>query len=290
MVREFASAAAFRHSLEERLKRMAEERAVPINTLRQRVLMERLLARLFAARDVPWLLKGGYALELALRPRARTTRDIDLTVPDGASIAGLTDIRESLQQAAERDLGDYLRFQLGAPMRELAGAPQGGARFPVVATMAGRPFGQFHLDVGIGDPLVGEPEQQVGDALLEFAGIAPPTVWTIPRPQQFAEKPHAYVVPRGSRENSRTKDLIDMLLLIETSQLDAGAVRRAIEVVFARRTEPAVPRDLPSPPASWAADFELLAREVDLGTRELAAGFRALEQYWDELGLGGRSD
>jgi hypothetical protein len=285
----FESAAAFRNSLEERLKRMADERAVPINALRQRVLMERLLARLFARRDVPWLLKGGYALELALRPRARTTRDIDLTVPEGASPTGIADIREALQQAAELDAGDFLRFQLGAPMRELAGAPLGGARFPVVATMAGRPFGQFHLDVGVGDPLIGEPEQEVGDALLEFAGIAPPTVWTIPKALQFAEKVHAYVVPRGSRENSRTKDLIDMLLLIETGRLEAGAVRRSIEGVFASRSTPPLPRELPPPPPTWAADFELLAREVELRTRDLGTGFRIVEQYWYDLGLGGRT-
>jgi len=40
---------------------------------------DRLLCRLFAKPNAPWLLKGGYALELRLKT-ARTTRDMDLAV------------------------------------------------------------------------------------------------------------------------------------------------------------------------------------------------------------------
>jgi len=42
----------------------ATGRGVPLNTLRLKLVMERLLARLFAPPDPPWLLKGGYAMEL----------------------------------------------------------------------------------------------------------------------------------------------------------------------------------------------------------------------------------
>jgi hypothetical protein len=42
------------------------------------VAIERLLARLVVDKDPPWLLKGGYAMELRFRPKARTTSDIDL--------------------------------------------------------------------------------------------------------------------------------------------------------------------------------------------------------------------
>ncbi len=54
----FATAAAFRASLEDRLKREAADRGVPLNTLRLKLVMERLLARLFAAADPPWLLRA----------------------------------------------------------------------------------------------------------------------------------------------------------------------------------------------------------------------------------------
>lgn len=59
MGKSFKSAAAFRMSLEERLKKLNAESGVPIQSLRLKVVIERLLARLFAVADPPWLLKGG---------------------------------------------------------------------------------------------------------------------------------------------------------------------------------------------------------------------------------------
>jgi len=87
----YGSAAAFRQALEERLRSRAEETGVALQRLRTRVAMDRLLARLFLVGDEPWLLKGGYALELRLYPKARTTRDIDLTVLEPMSWSALRD-------------------------------------------------------------------------------------------------------------------------------------------------------------------------------------------------------
>src|ERR1035437_353053 len=47
--------------------------------VRRQVVFDRLLARLFPTDPAPWVLKGGYALELRFRT-ARATIDIDLTV------------------------------------------------------------------------------------------------------------------------------------------------------------------------------------------------------------------
>jgi hypothetical protein len=49
------------------------------NRLRRQVSFDRLLARLFREEPAPWVLKGGYALELRFKA-ARSTLDIDLTV------------------------------------------------------------------------------------------------------------------------------------------------------------------------------------------------------------------
>ncbi len=107
----FENAATFRQSLEQRLRTEADRRATAVNALRLKLLIERLLARLFAEDTPPWLVKGGYAMELRLRPRARTTKDLDLacSIPHVADTAGaLPELRERLQDAAGRDLGDHL--------------------------------------------------------------------------------------------------------------------------------------------------------------------------------------
>jgi Nucleotidyl transferase AbiEii toxin, Type IV TA system len=52
---------------------------IDLNRLRRQVSFDRLLARLFREEPAPWVLKGGYALELRFKA-ARSTVDIDLTV------------------------------------------------------------------------------------------------------------------------------------------------------------------------------------------------------------------
>src|SRR5919204_2322927 len=80
MPRKFGSAAAFKTSLEAHLRKRTEERKVPLSTLQLKFVIERLLARLFRNPDPPWLLKGGFAMDLRFRPRARTTKDVDLSI------------------------------------------------------------------------------------------------------------------------------------------------------------------------------------------------------------------
>ena len=190
MAKKFTSASAFKTSLEARLRTRARELAVPFQTLQLKFVMERLLARLFYERDVPWLLKGGFAMDLRFRPRARTTKDVDLSVK---LLAGKmsNDLRNRLQTAASIDLGDFLTYRIGELKSELTQAPKGGGRFPCEAVLLGKSYAKFHLDVGVGDPVIGEPERLVGDNLLEFAGLVRPEVLAIPKPQQFAEKIHA---------------------------------------------------------------------------------------------------
>ncbi len=73
---------AFRTALEDRLRNLAQEQGIDLQRLRRRVAFERLLARFFEDAGAPWLLKGGFALELRWQDRARSTVDLDLTVPD----------------------------------------------------------------------------------------------------------------------------------------------------------------------------------------------------------------
>ncbi len=257
---------------------------MPINSLRLKVVMERLLARLFADDTSPWLLKGGYAMELRYRPRARTTRDIDLAIRSGEfkATSQIEAIREEIQQAADQDLSDFLVFQIGSASTELQGAPDGGARYPVIALLAGKPFARFHLDVGIGDPVLPSPEALVGEDFLGFAGLPPARVLAISRAQQFAEKLHAYTFPWNDRANTRTKDLVDLVLLITSGSLDSAAVSSAIEATFKARDTHSLPTNLPEPPISWSPSFREMAIEVQLPSVDLGDAFAIVDAYWQQ--------
>lgn len=197
----YATAKAFRTALEERLRQQSRRDGVDLQRLRRQVAFERFLARLFMWDEPLWLLKGGYSLELRLRNAARATIDIDLSVPtpNAALPQGgnqLKTVREQLQIATEHDLGDWFTFALSPSTPELQGPPEGGMRFSVQAQLDNRLFAQFHADIGVGDLLITVPDWITGAILLDFAGIAPPRIAALPVEQHFAEKVHAYTLPR----------------------------------------------------------------------------------------------
>jgi hypothetical protein len=288
MAKQFGSAAGFKASLEARLRKRAEELAVPFATLQLKFVIERLLARLFRDPSPPWLLKGGFALDLRFRPRARTTKDIDLSVTLVADSTGPASaaMRDLLQAAVDVDLGDHLTFRIGSPKKELTNAPKGGGRYPCEAVLVGKSYAKFHIDVGIGDAVVGEPEQLTGDDLLGFAGIEPATVLAITKPQQFAEKVHAYTFPWSGRLNTRTKDLVDLVLLLERGLPDVARIREALRATFATRETHALPVALSPPPDAWKDEFVGMAAEANLSTTDYLEAFRLLEGFWTANALG----
>jgi hypothetical protein len=95
------------------------------------VFFDRLLARLFHDDSVPWVLKGGYALELRFKT-ARSTVDIDLTMGRiGDTVTQDRDVtqvvREMLQVAASLDLGDWFEYTIGPVMMDITATPSWGA-------------------------------------------------------------------------------------------------------------------------------------------------------------------
>jgi len=99
--------------------------------------------------------------------------------------------------------------------------------------------------------------------------IPAPSVTMIAREQQFAEKVHAYTLPRA-RPNSRVRDLVDLLLLIRSRSLDAAVCAEALRRTFERRGTHGLPQALRPPPAEWERPFRVLAEEclIDIGYRE----------------------
>jgi Nucleotidyl transferase AbiEii toxin, Type IV TA system len=254
--------------------------------LRRQVAFDRLLARLFQAprpSALPWVRKGGYAMELRIKA-ARTTKDIDLTMRSVFSSSEKQDdkknlaVLEKLQEAAAFKSDDFFVYTIGEPISDLDAAPYGGARFPVEARLDGRVFVGFHLDVGIGDAVIEPLEVVEGRDWLGFAGIASPSLYLIPREQQFAEKLHAYTPPRKGAANTRVRDLVDMVLLIQSGTLDKARLREAIHLTFDRRGTHAVPNILPQPPTDWQKPYEALAKECRL-TGAVDEGFGTLETY-----------
>src|ERR1700722_9160009 len=284
----YASAVAFRTALEDRLKRIAQEESFDLQRVRRQAAFDRLLCRLFANPDAPWLLKGGYAMELRLKT-ARTTRDIDLAlkrlpVPSGDWDANVSNVLEALREAGQMELQDFFTFIFGDATQDLDAAPYGGARFSVDARLAGRTFVKFHLDVSTGDVLREPYESLSGRDWLGFAGVAGADFKAVSPEEQFAEKLHAYTLPRVGRENTRVKDLVDLALLLQRTKLDTTRLPVPIRETFQRRKTHEIPNSLPPPPASWSAPFAEMAAECGLES-EIEKPFTMVEQFFIRLKL-----
>jgi predicted nucleotidyltransferase component of viral defense system len=276
----FPSPEAFKQALEHRLRRVSTL-ASPLPRRRQRLVFDRFLARLTAVLGHAVILKGGLALELRLE-HARSTKDIDLRV-----VGSPHDILSVLQEAARRDLGDYMTFEVspddGHPEIRMEGMRYDGFRFRAECKLAGKLYGQrFGVDVAFGDPILGEPDELTTRDVLAFAGIASPRLRLYPIETHIAEKLHAYTLPR-LRPNSRVKDLPDLALLATVQPLEATRLTAAFTQTFGFRNTHAVPAALPDPPLAWRIPYAAMARDDRLAWLSLEAVAAAARQFLDPV-------
>ncbi|MFH0732300.1 MAG: nucleotidyl transferase AbiEii/AbiGii toxin family protein [Candidatus Omnitrophota bacterium] len=282
--KKYENANAFRRALEDRIKNIAREQSVPLDRLRRRITFDRFLARLFnrSGPKPQWLLKGGYALEFRFHNIARTTKDVDFSIPH-IDDADQNIIRSLLQAEAKKDMSDWFIFYIGVPLKEFNQAIYGGWRYPVEARVANRVFTKFHIDVGIGDAVISEAEWKKGEDVLRFAGIEPAYVAMLPIEQHFAEKIHAYSYPRDKRPFSRMRDLVDLVLLIEQGLPDRKLVLSAVKATFKRRDTHGIPQALEIPPKTMEDSYGQLAEDCGVAKKTMAEAFLFLQEYWARL-------
>lgn len=276
------TATDFRKHLEKNLQTEFIKTGENIHRLRRKVAFDRLLARIFAQEPSSFFLKGGYAMELRIT-QARTTKDMDLTwsrrIRDSKEpISEL--IQQELQALARINLNDHFIYHIGQPKSDIENAPYGGSRHTVSAVIDNRPFVEFPLDVG-GDFLIEQLEKIPGANWLEFYGIDPPIISMISVEQQFAEKLHSYTLPR-EQINTRTKDLIDLLLLLKTNNRTTKAFQNALNRVFKARNTHPLPDFLPTPPVSWQQPFVEIATECGI-SQNLKEGFTTVSEFYEAV-------
>lgn len=279
----YESAAALRTALEQRLSNRAVQTGLGLDRLRRGVLFERIVARLDAAQPRWWVLKGGMALEVRLRDDARATKDIDLGLRQ--EIEAEAELHERLDDAFAVDLDDD-RFEIVAAKPRMLGADGGGFptyRVGVTANLAGREFGRIQLDIS---PRAHELDLTDHIALpnsLDFAGIPTRTVEIIDVNRHAAEKLHAMLRTYGDRENSRVRDLVDVVLLVEHDLLTTGAVAAAVRQVWAERDGVEPPATTSPLPESWPDRYESLAEDYELAAAAFPAAQALVGRLWVEM-------
>lgn len=279
--RSYSTPEAFRQALEQRIRRAAQAEGRDMSRLRQLLVFDRFLARLFSKLGDRVVVKGGLILELRL-DRARTTKDVDLHMTGDPKST-----LEALRGAGQLDLGDFLSFVVEPdkhhPTIQGEGMVYEGQRFRAEARLAGNIYGNsFGVDVGYADVLTAAPEVIDGSSFFDFVGVRPAKLRIYPRPTHVAEKLHAYTLPRA-RDNTRVKDLPDLALLATLGSLDAEVLRGAVVATFEFRATHPLPSAIPEPPSAWGPVYSRMATEDNLRWRTLAELFDAVRSFLDPI-------
>jgi len=187
----YATGAAFRMALADRLREESLSTGLPLSRLRRTIAFDRLLARMVTSSPDAWLLKGGFALQ-------------------GCGL--------------KTGLGQRKTSILCCSRRPKAVVPC----YPLV--------------------------------------------------QHVAEKVHALTRSRGNRDNSRVKDLVDLVVMAEQYSFEAAALEAAIRATFEAQSH-AVPQKLPEPPAAWRAEYQRMRRDVGATAEDIDRASLLLDAF-----------
>lgn len=223
--------------------------------------LDRFLCRVFAEDErSEWLLKGGSAL-LARFSDARATRDLDLLA---SSSRDLDEARDALVAIGARDLGDHLRFDLVDEVSGHAGNQADirlrGLVFVAVDRDTERVLGRVPIDVVIAAPPVGTIELiEPSNRLYLPRPLVSSPYRIFPLADHVADKIAATLSRyHGGRESTRVKDLVDLVAIAATQQLDFAELRLAIH---ARRVVYDIAAERLTVPEPWRVQYPVMARK-----------------------------
>ncbi|UOE42729.1 nucleotidyl transferase AbiEii/AbiGii toxin family protein [Agromyces larvae] len=233
--------------------------ADPSLTVQERVRLEyfnRFLSRIFSEPDNPgWMLKGGTSM-LARVPSARTTIDVDLFRANRSIDAALDDLR----RLAAVDLGDYFRFEYLDHTSAVGGGQQTytegyGVRFDVYIGIKRKD--PLHVDLVVNVLTTDDADVASPANALDLPKLPSHPYRLYPVVDQIADKVCATLVRYNGHPSSREKDLVDLVVLAVTQDVDAVKLRRALEVE-ARNRSLVLPAAF-TVPATWGSRYAKLA-------------------------------
>jgi hypothetical protein len=226
--RSYGSPSSFRQALTDKLKSLAVTSRWNLQQLQRQMAYDRFLERLYLV-DRSWIVKGATAL-LARDIGVRATIDIDVYRAASREVA-----EAELRQAVAMDIGDWFRFEIGAP-RPAAGTR--GVRLPVTAFVGNTTWAAFHVDlVGTDVHMTGKPERVPPLARVSMPDVQQHGYRVYPLTDHIADKICA-IFERHSitREPStRYKDLVDLVAIVLTSQVEAKPQITALRSEAERR-------------------------------------------------------
>ena len=235
-------------SVRARLLNVAKATGTDFNLVLVRFALERLLFRLStSAHSDHFVLKGALLFTLWYDLPHRATRDADLLGFGPSDTGSMASVFRDIASVAVDDgiVFDPASVRVGVIRKD---AGYGGVRVTLNGKLANaRCVAQ--VDVGFGDAVTPGPTDAVYPVLLD--DLPAPRLRTYPVYTVVAEKLHAIVVL--GMVNSRLKDYLDLVVIMEREALDEPTLALAIAATFQRRGT-ALPN---APPVGLSDEFAL---------------------------------
>jgi predicted nucleotidyltransferase component of viral defense system len=227
---------------------VAKATGTDFNLVLVRFALERLLFRLStSAHSDRFVLKGALLFTLWYDLPHRATRDADLLGFGLSDTGSMASVFRDIASVAVDDgiVFDPASVRVGVIRKD---AGYGGVRVTLNGKLANaRCVAQ--VDVGFGDAVTPGPTDAVYPVLLD--DLPAPRLRTYPVYTVVAEKLHAIVVL--GMVNSRLKDYLDLVVIMEREALDEPTLALAIAATFQRRGT-ALPN---APPVGLSDEFAL---------------------------------
>jgi hypothetical protein len=149
--------------------------------------------------------------------------------------------------------------------------------------LAGRRFGSIKLDISPRAYELDATDIVAVPNALEFAGFATVEIEIVDVHRHAAEKLHAMLREFGDRENTRVRDLGDLMLLLHDELLSAARLASAVTDVWAERDATMPPTELPPFPPSWPQRYERLAAENEIDPPSFGDAAERAAALWREM-------
>ncbi|MGO3141270.1 MAG: nucleotidyl transferase AbiEii/AbiGii toxin family protein, partial [Galactobacter sp.] len=196
-------------------------------------------------------------------PSRRETRHIRCPRNEGNLRFTVEDALADLKRLAAIDLGDHFRFEY------LSHGPSIGAdtqpytdgfrvTFSIFIGVMGK--GALHIDLAVGAGMTGQVTTATPATALELPRLTRSPYRLYPVVDQIADKVCATMAEYDGRPSSREKDLVDLIVLAVTQDIDGATLTLALE--SERRRRQMEPFSAFAVPPTWGPGYVKLSKSV----------------------------
>ena len=187
---------AARRAVTDKLRQEAASGPWSLADLQRQYSYDQLVERLYRTDD-KWVIKGATAL-LARRVSVRHTVDMDVY-----RAGAIADVERQLRDAVSLDIGDWMRFEVGASVRiQAAGAE--ASRVKVQSLIGTKVWAAFQIDI-VADGILMSAEPEVVQPLTSVSATEQERApWRVyPLVDHVADKVCAILERHGGRPSTR---------------------------------------------------------------------------------------